>query len=289
MIQTRIWRRLIVLAGALLLPAITAVPVLAAQHTVLSGETLSGIATNYGVPVDTLAQQNAITDVNVIYAGQELTIPASTRHAAGGNMPYTVALGDTLSGIADAHGIRIADLLTVNKAISDPNHIYVGQVIAVPGAGGGSSSSTVVQSVQSVSSTRVRQLLDTDAANHGLDPLLVEALAWQESGWQQGVVSSAGAVGVMQIVPATGTWIATDIVGQPLDVRGSVADNILAGTAYLQWLVNRGATTQLALAGYYQGPTSVQKSGVQPGTQLYINDVLAIRSYIAQHGVPPQN
>ena len=295
MIQTRSWRRLIVVTGALLLWAVTALPALAAQHTVQSGETLTGIADSYGVAVNSLAQQNAITDVNVIYAGQELTIPgrgAPGAAAPGPTLAYTVVVGDTLSGIADAHGMRVADLLAANAAISDPNRIFVGQVIAVPGAGGGTGAAgTATQStgVPSVSRAQVRQLLDAAAARYGLDPLLVEALAWQESGWQQQVVSASGAVGVMQILPGTGTWLADVIVGQPLDVRASAADNVLAGTAYLQWLVNRSASTQLALAGYYQGPTSVQRNGIQAGTQQYVDAVLAIRRYLIQHGVPPQN
>lgn len=287
MIRTQIARRLAVVAGAVLLSSVTAVPALAAQYTVQPGETLSGIASNYNLPVSVLAQQNDISNVNLIYAGQQLSIP---NPPPAPPIPYTIGFGDTLTGIADAHGVTVADLLSINNGINDPNVIYVGQVIDVPGGvGGGITSVATTSGAPAISQAQVKQLIDADAASYGLDPLLVEALAWQESGWQQQVVSSAGAVGVMQILPATGTWISQYVLGEPLDVTNSAADNILAGTVYLKWLVNRTATTKGALAGYYQGLSSVQSSGVQAGTQQYIDAVLAIRNYIAQHGVPPQS
>jgi soluble lytic murein transglycosylase-like protein len=70
-------------------------------------------------------------------------------------------------------------------------------------------------------------------------------------------------------------------------VSGSVADNIEAGTAFLQFLINNTGSVDLGVAAYYQGPGSLERDGMLPQTQQYVANIMAIRSYILRYGVPP--
>ncbi len=54
----------------------------------------------------------------------------------------------------------------------------------------------------------MRRVVVRIARQHGVDPHLALAVAWQESGWQQRRISSAGAIGVMQVLPGTARWMA---------------------------------------------------------------------------------
>lgn len=95
-------------------------------YTVQPGDTLSGIAQNYGVSVSALAALNGIANPNLIYAGERLMIPS------GGAVPvyYVIQNGDTLSGIAVRFGTTVTALQQMN-GISNPNLIYAGQRIRI--------------------------------------------------------------------------------------------------------------------------------------------------------------
>jgi LysM repeat protein len=89
-------------------------------HTVQPGETLARIALRYEVPLEQLAEQNAIADPDRIRAGENLVIrPAPANEVV-------IAPGATLSGYAERHGITIADLLALNPQITDPDRIVAG-------------------------------------------------------------------------------------------------------------------------------------------------------------------
>lgn len=124
-------------------------------HVVRSGETLSEIAARYGVAVRTVARANGIRNPALIIAGRRLRVPnarapqrrpAPTRRAAPrpaprraapapGGRTYTVRPGDTLSGIAARHRVAVRALSRLN-GITDPNRIYVGTVLRIPGRAG---------------------------------------------------------------------------------------------------------------------------------------------------------
>ncbi len=125
----------IIVALALLL--LLSIPAVAQGnvHTVQAGETLSSIATQYGVTSQAIMAANGIANPNLIYAGQKLTIPGDG--SAGGNWSgsYTVRAGDTLTSIAMKFGTTAQALVSANNLSSDM--IYVGQVLNVPGSAGG--------------------------------------------------------------------------------------------------------------------------------------------------------
>jgi LysM repeat protein len=288
-IEARSWRRVgTILATAALVWTTALLPAAAESHLVTPGETLSEIAVAYGVPIDVLAAQNHIVNVDLIYAGESLSVPGQAPPAGPPSSgTLTIRSGESLTSIAAMQQITVQQLVAANPEIVDPNRIYVGQSLVVPGGSSTTVTTTMTTSVTTVSSGDVPTLLSQYAQQYGLDPVLVEALAWQESGWRQGVVSSAGAIGVMQILPDTATWLSTDVVGRPLDVSGSLSDNIEAGVAYLRFLIDNTGSVQLGVAAYYQGPGSLQRDGMLAQTQQYVANIMAIRSYILLYGVPP--
>lgn len=101
----------------------------AQTYTVQSGDTLSGIASAYGTSWQHLAEINGISNPDMIYAGQVLTIDGAGQ-AAPAVQTYTVQSGDTLSGIAAAYGTSWQHLAEIN-GISNPDVIYPGQVLTV--------------------------------------------------------------------------------------------------------------------------------------------------------------
>jgi Transglycosylase SLT domain/Putative peptidoglycan binding domain len=122
----------------------------------------------------------------------------------------------------------------------------------------------------------VRALLTRWARIYRLDPGLVRALAWMESGFQPGLVSHAGARGVMQVLPITRKYVQTILLRKR--VPNSVSGNIQIGVVFLRQLLHefRGRES-LALAAWYQGPASVRRHGQFKGTRAFVADVLALR------------
>jgi N-acetylmuramoyl-L-alanine amidase len=191
-----------------------------------------------------------------------VSIAALGALAAAAGAPYVVSPGDTVSGIARAHGTTVAAIVDLN-ALDDPDRITVGEVLELPGTASAAAD--------------VEQLIERVARQHGWSPAFVKALAWQESGWQQGVVSSAGAIGIMQVMPGTGRFVSEQLVGRQLDLTDP-EDNVLAGVAFLQHLWElTGGDVELTLAGYYQGLRSVRENGRFADTDRYIANVLSLR------------
>lgn len=109
----------------------------AGSYTVKSGDSLSAIATRYGMSYETLARLNNISDPNRIYVGQTLNLGTSgytSHHYAASSSSnggsYTIQAGDTLSAIAARYGMSYETLARLNN-ISDPNRIVAGQRIVL--------------------------------------------------------------------------------------------------------------------------------------------------------------
>ena len=115
------------------------------------------------------------------------------------------------------------------------------------------------------------------AAEYGVPASLAAAIAWQESGFSNSVVSSANARGVMQILPGTWSWITGNLAVGALDANSAV-DNVRAGVLFLRQLLrDTGWNIRDTVAAYYQGLGSVRSIGVLPQTEQYVDDVLALQ------------
>ena len=132
-------RRILIFGLVLALSLTLTVPVLAQNstvHVVQPGENLFRIALRYGVTVDALAAVNGLSNVSHIYVGQRLVIP--TGGATGSTTPssgvHVVQRGENLFRIALRHGVTYQAIAAAN-GIANPNHIYVGQRLVIPGSG----------------------------------------------------------------------------------------------------------------------------------------------------------
>ena len=121
----------------------------------------------------------------------------------------------------------------------------------------------------------IRSSIDRWARFYGVDPQLARALGWMESGFQQDVVSSVGAIGVMQLLPETWEFVDTVLLGFP--TPRTYDGNVRAGMRYLRWQLDEfGGNVRLALAGWYQGARAVRQRGLYGETKQFVRVVLAL-------------
>lgn len=208
---------------------------------------------------------------------------------------HRVRPGDTVSGIALRYGVSRADLRARNGIGSD-NLIRIGQRLSIPGASSSAPSSSSTTSQRRAAqapasrarmgsgSVTARQAIVDAARQYGVDTDLALAVGWQESRWRQGVVSHAGARGVMQCMPVTGEWMSQKS-GRDLDLR-DVRDNAACGVLLLKTLQQSSDREATVLAAYYQGMTSVKQNGMCPSTREYVRSVQAHRDSIAAGHAP---
>ena len=287
------------LQGAGLVPAdpAAAAPAPAAGgqggYTVQPGDTLSGIAAGAGISVGDLAAANGLDPAGILVAGTTLSVtggggsaaPAAAASAPPAQGGYTVRPGDTLSGLAAEAGVAMADMAAMNGL--DPAGVLVaGTPIKLPsGAPAPTRSSepapapVVPQADPAPTSTTVGAAdIHSVASQYGVSPSLAAAIAWQESGFNNAMVSSANARGVMQVMPGTWDYVQQNLAQRSLDPN-SATDNVHAGVMYLKRLLDEtGGDENTAIAGYYQGLQSVRDRGLYDDTQSYVENVQALRS-----------
>jgi soluble lytic murein transglycosylase-like protein len=120
--------------------------------------------------------------------------------------------------------------------------------------------------------SEVDSLVRQSAKNQDLDEALLRGVIEKESAFRPCAVSSQGAMGLMQLMPATANQLG---VGNPFDP----ADNVEAGAAFLKQLLTRyGGDLPLALGAYNAGPGKVDAAGGVPKipeTQDYVKQVLS--------------
>ncbi len=178
---------------------------------------------------------------------------------------HVVRAGETLTSIAAGAGTTVTALAALNK-IDPAKPILIGQRLQVP-----------APASLAASQADVRARLDTWSAKLGVDPHLVRALAWMESGYQTRIVSSAGARGVLQTLPTTRDYVETVLVGHP--IPKTVDGDIEVGILYLRHLLQVfGGDERLALAGWYEGERAVRKVGIYVETKPFVDNVLALKT-----------
>ena len=123
--------------------------------------------------------------------------------------------------------------------------------------------------------SQTKALIAATARRHGVDPRLALAVSMQESGWNQRQVSVANAVGIMQVIPSGGEW-ASSLTGRQLDLL-EPQDNVTAGVVMLRALTRAADSEDVAIAGYYQGLSSVQSRGMFTDTKQYVASIKALK------------
>jgi soluble lytic murein transglycosylase-like protein len=295
------WR----LAASLALALTCAAPAQAGvRHTVAPGETLWSIASASNLTTRTLAAANGLPEDAAVRIGSTVTVPSVSEGAAalagrgvaaapagstaapapaGG---YTVRPGDTLSGIAARAGVSPAAVAAMN-GLTPTSQVIIGTALKLPtgapGTGTAPAGTPATPAAPAappqatpgrLGAAQVGQI----ASQNGVPSSLAAAIAWQESGFNNGMVSSANARGVMQVMPGTWNWVQSNLAGRRLD-PSSPTDNVQAGSLYLRQLLrDSGGDPATAIAGYYQGQSSVRDIGMLPETRRYVDNVLALRS-----------
>jgi LysM repeat protein len=220
--------------------------------------------------------------------GDEASTSSSPASVSGS---YVVQPGDTLTAIAQRDGTTVAQLAATNGL--NPNHFLVsGTVLALPQPGSGSATTSTTRYVSSTTSSggpyptpqtvNGPEIAGIASAN-GVPAPLAQAIGWQESGWNNSAVSPIGAVGVMQIVPSTWSWIQSQLAAGSLSPN-SASDNVRGGVLLLHSLLSLTGSPSMAAAGYYQGLASIRAHGLYPSTRHYVNDVMSLEQHFAAGG-----
>jgi LysM repeat protein len=201
---------------------------------------------------------------------------------------YLVEPGDTLSAIAARSGTTVEALAAANGL--DPEGLLLyGTTLNLPGAGsegaetaGAGETTTGVPVAEAPPYPTEESLSPSEvgavAEEHGVSPSFAEAIAEQESGFNNSLTSSADARGEMQIIPETWSFISHELAGPPPLEPASASSNVRGGVLLLRYLLNEnGGDPAGAAAGYFQGLESVRQNGMYPETEEYVNSVIALQ------------
>jgi soluble lytic murein transglycosylase-like protein len=201
--------------------------------------------------------------------------PAAAPHISTAVRTYTVRPGDNLETIAKRYGTTIKALAAANK-IRNFNLVVIGTKLTIPAASTAALSKGPSKLKANPSRAALAPRFDYWARQYRVPPDLLKGLAWYESGWQNHVVSSTGAVGVGQLMPFTSEFVANQLLKNPnLDPK-KVDDNIRMSARFLRFLLDRtGGAPGLALAAYYQGLARTQQGKFFEDTKKYVAGVTA--------------
>lgn len=256
----------------------------AAAHLVQPGESLWSIAQANGVSVAALASANGLGSDSQIVAGTTIAVPGATSTAqtttqsSGGRV---VQPGESLWSIAQANGISVSALASAN-GLSAEAMLISGQSITIPVGGGVATSAASTGSNPQTTQERLDAGRVGDIGQeYGMSRSLVQAVGWQESGFNNAAYSNADARGVMQIIPGTWEFINSQLAGGTLN-PASAEDNVRAGSLYLRYLYRlKGGNRDATIGSYYQGPG---RTTVLPETQRYVTSVRGFQDWFAGNG-----
>lgn len=279
-------------------------------HTVQPGETLSDIARRYQTTITQLATLNNISNPNFIVTGQQLRLP-------GSQSVYYVKSGDTLSGIASSlqttitelvqrNGISNPNFLRIGQAIryvdygqasssgAPANFVYrvrsgdslssvakyfKTSVSGITALNANLTSSSILQakSLIRIPSPPIVATIHHWATVYGVPSDLLLALTWWESGWDNNLVSWAGAIGIGQLIPSTVDFVSEALIGVRLS-PWVPAQNVRMSARFMAYLLaHTNNSVPYALAAYYQGLGAVQRRGIYNSSWGYVNGIQALR------------
>ena len=241
----------------------------AASYTVKSGDTLSGIASQYNTTVNQIVSLNQLSNPNLIYVGQVLKLKngqttnssssssSSTATTTAGT--YTVKAGDTLSAIASRYSTSSSTLASLNS-LSNPNLIYVGQVLKVSSNASTSSStsSSANSTVTTAASYTVKSgdTLSAIAAKYGTT---YQALASTNS------ISNPNDIYVGQVIKVSATATAAS---------SQAASSTSSSGSYT---VKSGDTLYgIALANGLNWQTLAKQNGISDPNVIFVGQKLSL-------------
>lgn len=241
----------------------------AASYTVKSGDTLSGIASQYNTTVNQIVSLNQLSNPNLIYVGQVLKLKngqttnssssssSSTATTTAGT--YTVKAGDTLSAIASRYSTSSSTLASLNS-LSNPNLIYVGQVLKVSSNASTSSStsSSANSTVTTAASYTVKSgdTLSAIAAKYGTT---YQALASANS------ISNPNDIYVGQVIKVSATATAAS---------SQAASSTSSNGSYT---VKSGDTLYgIALANGLNWQTLAKQNGISDPNVIFVGQKLSL-------------
>ena len=201
------------------------------------------------------AMQRAVQMNNYVNTLNAQWAPVEIQYTAVENQQAKIQSFENV--LKNSTGVKFGDLLT--RPVTKVNaNIYSAQAET-----GAEKISTREQ---------IKNIVFRAAKKHGVDEKLVNALIKQESGFNPNAKSKVGAMGLMQLMPATAKGLG---VTNPMDPE----QNVEGGVKYLKSMLNKyNGNVILALAAYNAGPGAVDKyDGVPPykETQNYVKSILA--------------
>jgi LysM repeat protein len=264
-----------------------AVPAPLSGYRVRVGDTLSAIAAEHELSVSRLAAINGLHAEGLLIAGASLRLSGSGPSTAPTSVPSTstaagsrhlVNPGETLSGIAAAAGTTTTTIAAANGLRADA-HVIAGTTLRIPSGAPSAAAPVVASSGVAPSAVRLSAgQIGAIAAQHGAPASLATAIAWQESGFNNRMVSVTSARGIMQVMPATWDYVQSTLAPRQRFDPASATDNVSVGSILLARLLRETGSTTTAVAAYYQGLGSVRRIGLLPETRRYVADVLALQS-----------
>ena len=211
------------------------------------------------ITVDSL--ENAISRIDALNRRFGINIGSV---APSNNRAFAIALDQASDDLAKME--KAGKTSPVAEAVQNPESLA-----KVDATVSGDVTSRASKSVEELDTLG---LIEAAAQRNNVDPRLIEAIIEAESGGNQDVISSAGAVGIMQLMPSTAASLGVN----PYDK----AENIEGGTKYIRQMLDTfGGDVEKAVAAYNAGPGAVKSYGGIPPykeTQNYVNKVLDIYS-----------